>query len=128
MQIGENVGVLDTERDVVVFMELHGQAGTIRSQGSITGIDKKNLKISIDFTKSWEALVKVEEVVFLDLKNMVAGTEKSNYLSVLNSNEQELVSILFTFQFILVVRYRIQPFDHLRPKYLIYSDCLLALQ
>lgn len=90
MQIGENVGVLDTDKDVVLFMELHGQSGTIRSQGSVTGIDKAKLKISIDFSKSWEALVKVEEVVFLDLKNMDSSSEKSNYLSILNSNEGEL--------------------------------------
>jgi hypothetical protein len=31
MQIGENVGVLNPDRDVVLFMELHGQAGMIRS-------------------------------------------------------------------------------------------------
>jgi len=44
------------------------------------------LKITVDFTRSWEALVKVEDEIFLDLSAMDSGTEKDKYLSVLNSN------------------------------------------
>lgn len=83
---------MNVNNDVVLFLEIHGQAGTIRSSGYVTGIDKSKLKISIDFTTSWEALVKVEDVPFLDLNSMPSGDEKDNMLSVLNSNE-ELVKV-----------------------------------
>ena len=44
------------------------------------------MKITVDFTTSWEVIVKVEDEVFLDLAGMDSGTEKDKYLSVLNSN------------------------------------------
>lgn len=73
LSIGNNLGVLDVTTDIALFLEIHGQAGTIRSQGFVRGIDKSKLKISIDFIRSWEALVMVESEIFLDLRNMDEG-------------------------------------------------------
>ena len=61
-----------------MFMELIGNGGTSkRTQGTVRGVDKSNINIKIDFTKSWEAKVTVGDYIFLDLGSKADVDEKN---------------------------------------------------
>ena len=77
-------------------MELISSQGTKRSQALVKGVDKQSVKISIDFTYSWETKVEVGGVQLLNLLVMQDGDDKNAYLDIIKSNKAEtFVSLKF---------------------------------
>lgn len=66
-------------------MEIISSVGDIKTQGTVPMEDDNLLNIKIDFKKSWEASIYLNDVRFLDLKE--DSNEKEEYLKILGSNQ-----------------------------------------
>ena len=64
--------------------------GDFSSKSFLTDIDKSNLTLKINFTRSWETSVFVNNEQLLDLKNMADGSEKDQLLQIIGSNKAEV--------------------------------------
>lgn len=70
---------LDPKSAAVFWLEIIGVEGTSESQlsqGVVENLDYENVAVSIDFRKSEETVVKINDEIFLDLKNDVPDGDK----------------------------------------------------
>ena len=58
---------LNAETDVMLFLQVQGGGGNITYSSSVKGVDKASIDITIDFTESWKAKVRVAGETFLNL-------------------------------------------------------------
>ena len=61
----------------MMSLEIVGADGkTLLQQGTIQNVDRSKVSIVIDFRKSWEAEIRVNQEIFIDLKNNIPSAEK----------------------------------------------------
>ena len=58
----------DLTNGISVFMEIISSVGDIKTQGTVPIEDDNLLKVKIDFQKSWESSVYINDVRLMDLK------------------------------------------------------------